>query len=1373
MRFGILGTLEVEDDTGPVSVRGKRRRALLCRLLVSPNQPVAVDRLAHDVWSGAPPPGAASTLASHVSLLRATLGPGLLEHLPGGYRLIVGADGLDASVFEEELLAGQRCFRQAQPQRSADHLLRALGCWRGPALADVAEAWWAHGEIARLEELRLGAEEMLLRARLDLGHHHEITAGAEAAVGEHPLREERWAIYMLALYRSGRQAESLRAFQRLRTLLAEQLGVEPSPDLADLEQAIVLQSPELRWSPPASDHRPVLAPAPRDTVLTTLLLARTPPPPLAGSDAAARSASGSDPPVGAAADAPSESVDGAPARDAAAALAHLATRHGGVLDASVRADGGVLAAFSSPVAALEAAAAMQGAAAFESTRRPGTTLPHIGIAVGVATVVDGTHSGAAMDEAAALCAVAGPGDVLVGQPAWALLGRDGQRPLSERGTFNFSWLDGPLTVFALDWPSFRHDSASVPRVDALAESEATFVGRRDEKAQIDRLFHTAAAGQLQAVLLGGEPGIGKSTLAAAAARQVEASGGTVLYGRCLEVANAPYQPFVEALDHWVRHAPEALLDDHVYHHGGELCRLVPSLAQRVPAATAAATSDVDTERYLAFTATDGLLGRMAAERPVLLVLEDMHWADTATLQLLHHVISRSQRTPMLVLATFRSSELTPDHPLSDAIAALWRETTVTRIDLGGLSGHDIEDLCLTYSGGGTDRAAVAGLAAELREETSGNPFFVCELLRWMAESGGLAVGGGEGSRVVPALERSQIPPSLRDVIAQRVHRLGTKARRVLVLAAVIGTEFNLATLAHVSDVEPEQLGDLLERAVRSSILETVDHVGFVFAHTLIRRTLYQDLAPARRARLHASVAAALEDGTVRPVVPGAVAHHYLAAGDQASALRWTERAGYEAFASMAPDDAVLWFGHARTLITELHPEERLHLADVTLQLGVALLLTGRPAYRDVLLEAAAIAKSAGDGRRLALAALANTRGYYSAAGQIDLERVEVLKEALALVEEGDIRLRARLTAALCSETAFGTSLDDRRALAEQAKSAARVLGDPRTVVEVNNAVIEALRYPSELAQRLEDSAVAIDLAETLHDPSAVFWAAGNRMRTLLEAGMVEEARQYSDRMAEVSREVGQPVMRWLATFTAAQWALLRAETAVGEQLAEEAYRLGERIGQPDALSYYATQLSHARWQQGRLHELVDMIAEGAEQNPGIPGYRGALCRALAQAGRSAEATALLDEANGQLFEALPKDLLWSYGMVTYAEAAIHLDHSAAAATLYDLLVPFRDQVCFIGTTCEGPMAHYLGGLATVLGRTEVAAGHFASAARFAERAESPFFKARTSIEGGRLAARCGDLADARRLLWAGRDLAERGGFAGEARRALDGLARLG
>ena len=252
IRFGILGAVEVEGDAGPIAIRGARRRALLVRLLLSANQPVAADRMAEDVWNGQPPQGAASTLTSHVSLLRQLLGADRISNRSGSYTLRVDPGELDVADFESDVHDGHTALYQGDPQLAADCLRRGLGRWRGPALADVEDAPWAQGAIARLDELRLTAEESLLEAGMALGRHREVVFAAQSAVEAEPLREQRWATLMLALYRSGRQADALRAFQQLRRQLDEELGLDPSPRLASLEQSIVLHRPELDWTPSAT-----------------------------------------------------------------------------------------------------------------------------------------------------------------------------------------------------------------------------------------------------------------------------------------------------------------------------------------------------------------------------------------------------------------------------------------------------------------------------------------------------------------------------------------------------------------------------------------------------------------------------------------------------------------------------------------------------------------------------------------------------------------------------------------------------------------------------------------------------------------------------------------------------------------------------------------------------------------------------------------------------------------------------------------------------------------------------------------------------------------------------------------------------------------
>jgi predicted ATPase/DNA-binding SARP family transcriptional activator len=262
LEFAILGPLVVTGDAGDVRIAGGRRRALLVRLLIASGRPVAAARLAEDLWDNEPPPGAASTLQSHVSLLRQSLGAERIKSRDGGYVLELAEGELDTQMFEREARQGRQALESADPASAAELLARALARWRGPALADVAGAGWAAAETARLEELHAAALEVWLEARLALGEHQEVAALAEAAVAEHPLQERLWRLLMLALYRSGRQADALRAFQRLRAHLGEELGIDPSTDLVELDEAILLQKVELDWVPPPTVAAEP-APAPR------------------------------------------------------------------------------------------------------------------------------------------------------------------------------------------------------------------------------------------------------------------------------------------------------------------------------------------------------------------------------------------------------------------------------------------------------------------------------------------------------------------------------------------------------------------------------------------------------------------------------------------------------------------------------------------------------------------------------------------------------------------------------------------------------------------------------------------------------------------------------------------------------------------------------------------------------------------------------------------------------------------------------------------------------------------------------------------------------------------------------------------------------
>ena len=257
MEFRILGPLEVVDGDAVIDIPGTKLRALLALLLLHPNQVMSVDRLVDALWGSTPPKTAPNTLQTHVSHLRKALsrldavgdGQVIVTRTPG-YVLLVDPERIDAGRFTQFAQEGRQALADGAPGEAAVRFSQALSLWRGPALADFAFEPFASSEGARLEELRLDVVADRMEAELTLGHHSDIAAELRQLVEAHPLRERLWAQLMTALYRCGRQAEALRAFSELRRVLGEELGIEPSAELQRLEEAVLLQKPELDWDPP-------------------------------------------------------------------------------------------------------------------------------------------------------------------------------------------------------------------------------------------------------------------------------------------------------------------------------------------------------------------------------------------------------------------------------------------------------------------------------------------------------------------------------------------------------------------------------------------------------------------------------------------------------------------------------------------------------------------------------------------------------------------------------------------------------------------------------------------------------------------------------------------------------------------------------------------------------------------------------------------------------------------------------------------------------------------------------------------------------------------------------------------------------------------
>jgi predicted ATPase/class 3 adenylate cyclase len=519
---------------------------------------------------------------------------------------------------------------------------------------------------------------------------------------------------------------------------------------------------------------------------------------------------------------------------------------------------GLMVAFPSAAAAVSCAVSIQ--QRFERRNRSAAEalLIKAGVSSGDASTAGGDVFGMPVIEAARLCDSCSPGQILAKEIVGHLAAGRGHAFMSV-GALELKGLPEPLDVIEVVWEPAAGAGIALP--ERLRELPATaYVGRVPERERLAELWAQTRDGSLRLALISGEAGVGKTRLSAQLALDAHGEGATVLYGRCDEDLGVPYQPWVQAFGHLVKEAPKRILDVHVERFGGDAARLIPALGDRVPELPSARGNDAETDRYLLYAAVVGLLEEAAKQEPLLLVLDDLHWADAPTVSLLRHAVTAGPSMAVMVVGTYRDSDLSRDHPLTALLADLHRDRGGERMKLTGLQTGDVLSLIEALAGHELDDDGCA-LAEEITRETAGNPFFAGELLRHLMEAGAIVQEDGGRWHVVGEVAELGLPQSVREVIGRRVERLGSDARRALSAAAVIGSDFDLGVLLAVVDLPQAQLLDLLDEAVAASLLqESSERAGrFTFVHVLVAHTLYEDLGATRRALLHRQVAEALEE----------------------------------------------------------------------------------------------------------------------------------------------------------------------------------------------------------------------------------------------------------------------------------------------------------------------------------------------------------------------------------------------------------------------------------------------------------------------------------------------------------------------------------
>jgi class 3 adenylate cyclase/tetratricopeptide (TPR) repeat protein len=1026
---------------------------------------------------------------------------------------------------------------------------------------------------------------------------------------------------------------------------------------------------------------------------------------------------------------------------------------------------GLMVVFSSASESLACAVAMQQAIEARNRRAEEQLAARIGVSLGEATAEDGDYFGEPVIEAARLCAHAAGGQVIVNDLVHRLGGsRDGHsfQPL---GGLELKGISEPVQAFELEWEPAP--VTGIPLPERLHELPATaYVGRVAERERLTELWRQACDGSLRLALIGGEAGVGKTRLSTHLALEAHGEGATVLYGRSDEDLGVPYQPWVQALGHIVKEAPQLVLDAHVERFGRDLARLVPALRDRVTDLPSARESDPEIERYLLYAAVAGLLEGAGEQEPLLLILDDLHWADSPTLSLLRHIVTAGSSMRLMVLGTYRNSDLSRDHPLTALLADLHREQGVERVKLAGLEPEDVLALMEAAAGHELDEDGRA-LALEITRETAGNPFFAVELLRHLTESGAIVQEDGGRWHLAGEVAELDLSQSVREVIGRRVDRLGPDARTALSAAAVIGRDFEIDLLLAVLELTEAQVLDLLEQAVSASLLqESREQAGrFTFTHALVEHALYEDLGRTRRARLHRQVAEALEEqcGDEPGERLGELAAHWSAAvvsSDTAKAMHYARRAAERALEQLAPDEAARWYRQALELYDQAPGGDRSERCELLVGLGEAQRQTGNPDYRPTLLDAAQLAQELGDTDRLCRAVLANSRGYFSQVAAVDSQRVQALEATAGALADDDPR-RAQVLALLAGELHFAGEPGRCRALAAEAIEIARAGGDPAALAHTLANVIRAIWVPDTLQERQRLADELVELAQRLDDPWLRFSAAARRMMVGFQAGDRSRVESGLATMRTLAASVPEP---WIASMRCQLefcWALVEGDLQASERWAIQTYEVGTAAGQPDVVLLFHAQLFGVRYFQGRLGELAEQMVQLAGEPDRLAASRAAAALALIESGRADEAHEL---AAAEDFQSIPWDEGWSVGMVVWAEVCSRLRAVDRARELYELLAPFSGQLASTGgAIVTRSIAAALGALAATLERYEDADGHFAAAAEIEGRLGAPLLLARTHTGWARALIareRPEDLARARHMLEQAEETAGRLGAEG-------------
>jgi transcriptional regulator with XRE-family HTH domain len=868
-----------------------------------------------------------------------------------------------------------------------------------------------------------------------------------------------------------------------------------------------------------------------------------------------------------------------------------------------------------------------------------------------------------------------------------------------------------------------------------------FVGRQKELGFLREAWSRAAAGHRVLALVGGEPGIGKTALTGELARLVQADNGLVLYGRWDEHVLAPYQAFREALADYSRACPEALLRRDLGDLAGEIARLCPEPAQRIGASAAEPLAAAEAERFRVFESLDTWIARMGARHPVLLVLDDLQWADLPALLLLSHLMQARRSTPLLAVAMYRDVE--PERSeLTAVLHSLARDVDCRRLTLRGLDSDAVTALLEAAVGrvfGERERL----MASELERDTAGNPFFLLEMARHLSDLGAF---DREGARLgeMPA----EIPESVRDMVRWRLQRVSDACAEVLEIASVIGERFDAALAAAAAAREDAATVDLLDEAARAGLIVEIDDEpdGWRFSHPLSRRVTAARLSRGRRARLHQRIGETLESRF--GVSPAELAHHFGAAasiGSAEKAVRYERLAGERALAEVAAEVAVRHLRRALQLVDRFGPRDQALRCELLLELAGAHDRAGEYASRDErFAEAADAARRLGNGDLLLRAAL-GYGGILPATVTPDPRAEALLEEALERLGETDSAARATVLARLAHWLHNERPYPERLGLSDRAVAMARGTGDRRTLATVLMHRGWALDGPDDVDDALAVASEIDGIGAELGDPELRLEGLRIRVAAQFEKGGHSAATATALAMKEQAEEIQHPEFIRLAAMWDVTLANLEGRFADARELAGELGRRLTRIGHSQAQIIPMAQNFPWLVLRGHSARYLPTLEELSAYEPANIAWPAITAWCLAETGDLDRAADLLRRTEPAAAAAADKNYAWWAAIVGFSGAVELTGDRKWAEVLYGLAAPYAGHNATLGVASFlGAADHWLGVLAGAAGRFTEAAEHLEAAlARHHEMGSRPM-TALTQAAYGRVLSMRAEAADVER-----------------------------